>query len=360
MEPSVGLVHDYLLVMRGAERVFAAMAGAWPGAPVYTTLYDAHGTQERFVGRDVRTSPLQRLGSRQASFRHLLPLYPWAVGRLDVREHDVVLSSSSAFAHGVRPREDAVHLCYCHSPFRYAWHERETALGEVGAAARPALRGVLAAIRRWDVRASARVDRYVAISQLGRRRIAETWGRDAVVIPPPVEIERFAIGAAQEHVLVVGELVAHKRIDTILEAARRAGVTVRVVGEGPERARWATRFPEASFLGRLDDRALAAEYACARALVIANLEEFGITAVEAQAAGRPVVAPRAGGTGETVLDGTTGVLLDEVSVDTLAQALRYTDFDRMDSPAARRNAERFSVAAFQTALRREVGSLTGA
>ncbi len=360
MEPSIGLVHDYLLVMRGAERTFAAMADAWPAAPLYTTLYDPQGTQGRFAGREVRTSPLQRLGSQQASFRRLLALYPWAVGRLDVGEHDVVVSSSSAFAHGVRPREGAVHLCYCHSPFRYAWHKRETALGEVPPAARPALRGVLAGIRRWDLRASARVDRYVANSQLGRRRIAEIWGRDAAVIPPPVEIERFSIGVAQEHILVVGELVAHKRIDTILEAARRARAAVRVVGEGPERARWETRFPEARFLGRLDDRALAGEYASARALVIANLEEFGITAVEAQAAGRPVVAPRAGGTGETVLDGTTGVLLDEVSVDTLAQALRHTDFDGMDPSAARRNAERFSVAAFQAALRAEVRSLTEA
>jgi glycosyltransferase involved in cell wall biosynthesis len=356
---SVGLVHDYLLVLRGAERAFAAMADEWPHAPVHTTLYDPAGTRGRFAGRDVRTSPLQRLRLRQRGFRRALPLYPWAVERLDVAGHDVVVSSSSAFAHGVRPRAGAVRVCYCHSPFRYAHHERATALAELPRAARPLLGAALDRIRAWDADAARRVDRYVANSTVTRERIRRLYGRDAPVVHPPVDVERFAPGVPEDHVVVVGELVAHKRVGVILEAARRAGTAVVVIGEGPERRRLEAAHPHARFLGRVPDERLAAELARAKALVCATVEEFGISAVEAQAAGRPVVAPRAGGTGETVVDGLTGVLLDAVDAGTLAEALRHTDFDRFDPALARANAERFSTETFRARLRAEVERARG-
>jgi glycosyltransferase involved in cell wall biosynthesis len=356
---SVGLVHDYLLVLRGAERAFAAMTDEWPQAPIHTTLYDRDGTRGRFASRRVHTSPLQRLGLRQDGFRRALPLYPWAVERLDVARHDVLVSSSSAFAHGVRPGPGAVHVCYCHSPFRYAYHERATALAEAPRAARPALGAALRRIRRWDAGAAARVDHYIANSTITRERIRRLYGRDAPVIHPPVEVERFTAGEPGDQVLVVGELVAHKRVDVVLEAARRAGTGVVVVGEGPERRRLEAAHPHARFLGRISDSSLAHEYATAKALVCATVEEFGICAVEAQAAGRPVVAPRAGGTGETVVDGVTGVLLDEVTVDTLADALRHTDFDRFDPALVRANAERFSTQTFRERLRAEVERACG-
>ena len=357
---SVGLVHDYLLVMRGAERTFAAMADAWPDARVYTTLYDPVGTEFRFADHEVRTSWLQRLGIRQQGFRRLLPLFPGAVERLPVAQHDVLISSSSAFAHGVRPGPGAVHVCYCHSPFRYAWHERATALAELPRPLRPLANGALERIRRWDLEAQQRVTHYVANSAITRQRIAEHYGRVAPIVHPPVAVERFAGLEAEpeDWVLVVCELVAHKRVNLALEAAALAGIAVRVVGEGPERARWEAQYPGATFLGRVDDDTLTGLYLRARAMVVANVEEFGIAAVEAQAAGRPVLATAAGGALETVVDGETGVLVPG-TVDAFAQALRDVDFGRFDAAAIRENAARFGTAHFQAAMRREVQAAAG-
>ena len=358
---TTGLVHDYLLVMRGAERTFAAMAACWPDAPVYTLLYDRDGTEGEFDGRDVRTSYLQATRTGQAGFRSLLPLFPGAARRLPVGEHDLVVSSSSAFAHQVRARPGAVHVCYCHSPFRYAWFERERALQERGRLTRPALRLALAHARRGDLDAAGRVTHYVANSQISRERIQRYWGRDASVVHPPVEVDRFAPGAPQGYLLVVGEVTRHKRTEVALEAARRAGVPIKVVGTGPDLERLrATYAGSAEFLGRVGDDELAPLYAGARALVLANVEEFGIAAVEAQAAGRPVVAAAAGGALETVVDGETGVHVPDGDLDALAEALRETDFERFDPARIRAHAERFSTESFKRRLTAEVERVAGA
>jgi glycosyltransferase involved in cell wall biosynthesis len=358
---TTGLVHDYLLVMRGAERTFAAMAACWPEAPVYTLLYDRDGTDGEFDGRDVRTSYLQATRAGQAGFRRLLPLFPSAARRLPVDEHELVVSSSSAFAHQVRARPGAVHVSYCHSPFRYAWFERERALEERGRLTRPALRLALGHARRRDLAAAREVTHYIANSQITRERIQRFWGRDAAVVHPPVEVERFATGEPEDYLLVVGEVTRHKRTGFALEAARRAGISVKVVGTGPDLERLrATYGGSAEFLGRVADADLAPLYAGARALVLANVEEFGIAAVEAQAAGRPVVAAAAGGALETVVDGETGVHVPEGDLDAFAEALRETDFDRFDPTAIRRHAERFSTGAFRRRLRAEVTRVAGA
>ena len=214
----VSLAHDYLLVMRGAERTFAAMAELYAQAPIFTLLYDEQGTDRRFAGREITTSPLQRLGVGQSNFRRLLPLYPAAAGRLRPPSCDVVISSSSAFAHGLRAPEGAVHICYCYTPFRYAWDEQEFALGEVPAALRPLLRSQLRSIRKWDLAASRRVDAYIAISELGRERIKRCYGRDAAIVHPPVETHRFLPGTPGDSLLIVSELVRHKRVHVALEA----------------------------------------------------------------------------------------------------------------------------------------------
>ena len=353
-EPRVSLVHDYLLVMRGAERTFAAMADLYPGAPMFTLLYDPEGTRGRFAAHHVTPSPLQRLGARQSSFRRLLPLYPYAVERLRLPACDVVLSSSSAFAHGVRVPAGAVHICYCHAPFRYAWYEQERALREVPRALRAPLRLQLRRMRRWDLAASRRVDSYIANSQLTRERIERFYGRQSAIIHPPVETERFAVGTPGERLLVVSELVRHKRVHVALEAARRARAPIEVVGSGPEHDALAAEYPEARFLGRASDEELVRLYASARAVVVAAIEEFGITAVEAQAAGRPVVAARAGGALETVLDGRTGLLAEPDDAGSFAQAIRGLDALDFDPAQAVENASRFSVEAFGRRLSEHV------
>jgi len=340
--------------MRGAERTFGAMADLYAEAPIFTLLYDEHGTHGRFAGRSITTSPLQRLGVGQSSFRRLLPLYPWAAGRLRPAGCDVVLSSSSAFAHGVRTPEGAAHICYCYTPFRYAWYEEERALGETSPLLRSLLRRELRRIRRWDLAASRRVDAYIAISELSRERIKRYYGRDATVIHPPVETQRFKIGIPGDTLLVVSEIVRHKRVHIALEAARRARIPIRIVGSGPDHAALSEAYPEAEFLGRASDEELVALYACARAAVVPSMEEFGITAVEAQAAGRPVIAAAAGGALETVLDGQTGLLASLDDPDSFAHAMRRIDALDFDPARARENAERFSVDAFKRRLSKEV------
>jgi glycosyltransferase involved in cell wall biosynthesis len=350
----VTLAHDYLLVMRGAERTFAAIADMYPEAPIFTLLYDERGTQGRFASHPLTTSWLQRLQVRQAQFRRLLPLYPRAIERLELPASDVVLTSSSAFAHGVRVPDGALHICYCHAPFRYAWYEQERALSEVPAPLRRLLRAQLARMRRWDVAASQRVDSYVANSQLTRERIKRLYGRDAPIIHPPVETDRFTIGEPGEELLVVCELVAHKRVRVALEAARRARVPIQVVGSGPDHAALAAAYPQARFLGRASDAELVELYAKARAVIVANIEEFGITAVEAQAAGRPVIAAAAGGALETVLDGETGLLATPDDVDSFVKAISELDALDFRPACAVANAERFSVAAFRQRLAEHV------
>ncbi|HWX52111.1 MAG TPA: glycosyltransferase, partial [Solirubrobacteraceae bacterium] len=203
--------------MRGAERVFAVIAAIYPRAPIFTLLYDAEGTDQRFAGRDVTTSALQRLGVGQSSFRRLLPLYPFAVERLRPPACDVVLSSSSAFAHGIHIPEGAIHVCYCHAPFRYAWYEQARALSEAPSVLRPLLRAQLGWMRRWDLAASRRVDAYIANSELTRERIRRFYGREATVIHPPVETHRFRPGVPGDSLLVVSEIVRHKRVQVALE-----------------------------------------------------------------------------------------------------------------------------------------------
>jgi glycosyltransferase involved in cell wall biosynthesis len=356
----ISLVHDYLLVMRGAERTFAAIAQLYPQAPIFTLLYDEQGTNGRLAGRSIVTSPLQRLGVTQSSFRRLLPLYPHAIERLRLPPSEVVLSSSSAFAHGVRVPEGAAHVCYCYTPFRYAWYEQDRALAEAPAALRPLLRSQLRRIRRWDLAARRRVDTYVAISELSRQRIKRYYGRDAAIIHPPVETHRFTPGTPGDSLLVISELVRHKRVHIALEAARRAGAPIRIVGSGPEHAALREAYPEAEFLGRASDEDLVELLAGARAVLVPSIEEFGIAAVEAQAAGRPVIAPAEGGALETVLDGKTGLLVTPDDVDSFAQAIAGIDRIGFDPACAVQNAEQFSVAAFARRLSALVDETLGA
>ena len=349
-DPRVALAHDYLLVMRGAERTFAAMADLYRESPIFTLLYDERGTGGRFADRSITTSLLQRLGVRQRGFRRLLPLYPFAIERLRPAPCEAVVSSSSAFAHGIHVPEGAIHVCYCHAPFRYAWYEQARALAEAPLPLRPALRAQLSWMRRWDLAASRRVDSYIANSVLTQERIRRYYGLEAPVIHPPVETHRFSPGDPGDSLLVVSELVRHKRLDVALEAARRAGAPIQVVGSGPDYGALSEAYPEARFLGRAGDEEIARLYASARAVVVPSMEEFGITAVEAQAAGRPVIAAAAGGALETVLDGETGRLAALDDVDAFTRAIESIDELDFDPARAVENAERFSVEEFQRRL----------
>jgi glycosyltransferase involved in cell wall biosynthesis len=261
----------------------------------------------------------------------------------------------------VRPNANAIHVSYCHSPFRYAWHEREPAVEHVPALVRPLGRGLLRHIRNWDEAASQRVTHYIANSHITAERIHDYYARDATVIHPPVQIERFHSAPAEDFFLVVSEVLWHKRLENALQAAKRARQRLVVVGGGPDLKRLIALYgSDATFLGRISDDELASLYARARALVVPNIEEFGIAAVEAQAAGRPVIAADGGGANETVVPGETGVLVPYNDVDALAEAMLHTDFDRFSSERIRANSARFSEDEFKRRFMDEIGRVTNA
>src|SRR3954468_13694510 len=351
-QPRVALVHDFLLDVRGAERVFLALCDLFPQADLFTAVYDEIGTEGRFANRNVHTSFLQRTKPTARTFRAMLPLYPYAIEALDLRGYDLVVSSSSAWAHGVIPEDHAVHVCYCHTPFRCAWNEREASLNARKPLTRAALGVVFQRWRQWDWIAAQRVDTYVANSQTTRRRIAKYFNRDAAVVYPPVETSRFATTTPSEGYVVLSELMAHKRIDIAVEAFSRLRLPLTVIGNGPD-ARRLRRLagPTVHFEGRVSDARAAQLLAQAKALVVTATEEFGIAAVEAQAAGRPVIAYAEGGVRETVLDGITGTFFERPEAGALAAAVERFDALAADPAACRDNAERFDVAHFRHGLR---------
>jgi glycosyltransferase involved in cell wall biosynthesis len=352
----VALVHDFLLDVRGAERVFSVMADMWPSADVFTAVYDEAGTEGRFAARNVHTSFLQRVHPGARTFRALLPLYPLAMERLDLDGYDLVVSSSSAWAHGVHAAPEATHVCYCHNPFRYAWADLEPATGTRRVLG-PVLSPTFARWRRWDRDAARRVSSYVANSLTTRRRIAAAFRRDAAVVYPPVETGRFGPGPVGEHFLVVSELMAHKNIATAVRACTRLGLPLVVVGDGPEHRRLQrTAGPTVRFAGRVTDAEVAALMRSAQALIVTAVEEFGIAAVEAQASGRPVIALDGGGLRETLVEGRTGCFYARDDVRTLMGALRGFDPGAYDPEACVANAERFSVTRFRSELRAAVNA----
>jgi glycosyltransferase involved in cell wall biosynthesis len=355
MAPRVALVHDFLLDLRGAERVFAAICNAWPEADVFTAVYDGAGTEGRFAARSPQVSFLQRLRPSARTFRGLLPLYPHAIESLDLRGYDLVISSSSAWAHGVLPDPGAVHVCYCHNPFRYAWSEREATLAARRVPLRLPLGLVLSRWRQWDWIAAQRVDRYVANSRLTASRIRRYFGREADVLHPPVELDRFHPGRVGEHYVIVAELMAHKRIDVAVEAFNRLRRPLVVVGDGPELRRLrGLAGPHVTFTGRLPDTEVADLLRRARALVVTAAEEFGIAAVEALASGRPVIALGSGGVLESVREGETGAYYDNSDPDALAEVVATFDPLAVDPAACVAAAQRFGTERFQAALRRIV------
>jgi glycosyltransferase involved in cell wall biosynthesis len=358
----VALVHDFLVDVRGAERVFAVMTDMWSTADLFTAVYDEAGTEGRFAGRRVHTSFLQRVHPGARTFRTLLPLYPLAMERLDVSGYDLVVSSSSAWAHGVRAAPGATHVCYCHNPFRYAWSDVEPATGTRRLLG-PALAATFERWRRWDRRVARRVHRYVANSRTTRARIERAFGRDAQVVYPPVETHRFAPGPVDDHFLVVSELMAHKNIETAVRAFTRLGRPLVIVGDGPEYRRLRrVAGRNVRFAGRVSDAEVAALMRSAQAFVVTAVEEFGIAAVEAQASGRPVIALDAGGVRETVVEGRTGCFYPADRPEALLEILRRFDASAYDPAACIANAERFSVSRFRrelaaaiTAARRSAG-----
>jgi glycosyltransferase involved in cell wall biosynthesis len=341
----VALIHDYLTEMGGAERVVLALTRMFPDAPLYTSVYDAEACPE-FADSDVRTTFMQRLTRRKGVSKALFPLFPAAFRRLDLGGFDLVVSSSSGFAHHVRAPDGARHVCYCHNPPRFLWQPEDYFRGRL--VTRRLLGPALARLRRLDLEAARRVDEYVANSATVAARIRTTYGREAEVIHPPVDTGSFEITHERSgRFLVVSRLLAYKRIELAVEAATRFDLPLDVIGDGPDRRRLERLAgPSVRFLGRCPDDVVRHALSRCIALVLPGAEDFGLTPVEAQASGRPVVAFAAAGALETVRDGITGFLFHESRARSLAAAMARASAFALPAEQLRAWSERFDSRIF--------------
>ena len=351
--PRVALVHDYLNQYGGAERVLEQLHALFPDAPVYTSMYEPAAMPPAYREWDIRTSFMQRLPLVTRRHQVYLMAYPLAFESFDFSAYDLVISNSSAFCKGVVTGPDTLHICYCLTPMRFAWRYRDYIERErLGSLARAALPPFIHYLRLWDATSAARVDRYVAISTTVAARIRKYYGRHADVIYPPVDTSRFSAGGSPgDYYLTVARLVPYRRIDLVVDAFSQLGLPVKIVGDGRDRARLEARAaPNVQFLGRATDEELVQLYAGCRAYLFPGEEDFGIAPVEAQAAGRPVIAYAAAGALDTVVDGETGVLFHEQTPEALAEAVRRLEASSFDSRRIRSHAERFSTDVFREQL----------
>lgn len=369
----VALVHDWLTGLRGGERALDEIVRLFPEADLYTLVYVPGSTTPRIESRRIATSFLDRLPGAARHYRKLLPLYPRAIESFRLEGYDLVVSSSHAVAKSVRRPPGVPHLCYCFTPMRYVWDQADAYLGR-------GLRRRLAAplvrsLQRFDVRTSGpeRVSRFVAISKTVAERIRRHYGREARVVYPPVDVHRIRPSGRppEDFYLLVGGFVPYKREEIVLEAFRNLERRLVVAGDGPGRARLARRAPpRVEFTGRVSDAELASLYARCRALVYPQEEDFGIVAVEAQAAGRPVIAYARGGATETVRPleparrglrdaPPTGVWFDAQTPEALRDAVRRFEAaeGRFVPATLRAHAERFAPERFRAEFGREVEDL---
>ncbi|MEM6855271.1 MAG: glycosyltransferase [Planctomycetota bacterium] len=350
----VALVHETLAGIHGSERVLLSLAELYPDAPIFVTIHQTHVTRgTTFEGRDIRASFLDRLPWLRNRHRLLLPLMPYAVEQHDMRGFDVIISSHHAAAHGVLTRADQLHLCYTHSPARYAWDLYPEHLPPSKRS--PLKRYALHRFRQWDASAGLRVDEFAANSKHVARRIRKTYRRDARVIYPPVDTARFRHDREREDFyLVAGRMVKYKNVDVILEAFRSGERKLVVAGDGPESKRLRKRAgSNVRWLGPLKDSELADQLERCRALVFAGEEDFGMVPVEAMAAGAPVIALGRGGVTETVTDGETGVFFDQPTPEAVRAAVeRFEQQGVTAGPGELQcSAQRFGVERFEREIR---------
>ena len=359
----VALVHYWLVNRRGGEKVLESLCRMYPEADIFTHVLHPDCLSPTLRAHTIRTTFINRLPGAARHYQKYLPLMPLALEQLDLRAYDLVISSESGPAKGVITRADAAHVCYCHSPMRYLWDFYQDYLENAGPLTRLAMRPTFSRLRLWDAASAGRVDRVVANSRTVARRVARWWRREAAVVHPPVEAERYAaagMGAASERsgapYLCLGQLVGYKRADLAVRACSLTGRRLVVAGEGEELEKLRRLAgPGVTFVGRVDDAEAARLYATSRALIFPGEEDFGMVPVEAQAAGCPVIAYGRGGALETVRDGETGLFFEEQSVEALTRALDGFESGPGFAPEVLRlHAELFSESRFQTAMRAEI------
>jgi len=356
----VALAHDYFIQMGGAERVAEELHSIFPTAPMFTTVDRREELPFGLEKKNVRASWMQHLPVNTKNHRNYFMLYPLAVESFDMSDFDLIISSSSGYAKGVRKKKGAVHVNYCHTPMRWVWrYEDYAAREQFGGLKRKVLPVLLKNLKRWDLRAAAQPDLYIANSQIVADRIKQCYGREATVIPPPIDVGRFSIDEPDEDFyLLLSRLNPYKRLDLAIEACKKLDRPLVVIGDGAAReqlekiAGLKTRF-----LGRQSDEMVAKYASRCRALIFPGEEDFGMTPLEINAAGRPIIAFRGGGATETVIEGETGVFFNEQTADSLIGAMEEFESLSFDRRTLRGHAEKFDRQVFASRIREFVGNI---
>ncbi len=362
MFPKIALVHDWLTSFGGSERVLLALSALYPDAPIFT-LVASTPMLPAFAGKDIRTSFIQKLPFAQKHFRKYISLMPTAIEQFDLSEYDLVISSSHAVAKGVLTKPSTKHLCYCHTPMRYAWSLYFDYLAKPqfgGKIAKMIMPWSMHALRIWDVASAGRVDRFLANSQNVQQRIAKYYRRESTVVYPPIPVKATKPQGVprEDFFLIVSRLIPQKRVDLVVEACTKANKNLVVIGEGSELQTLQTiAGPTVQFLGFLPDNEVASYYERCSAFIFPAEDDFGMTPVEAMAYGTPVIAYGKGGALETVIDNKTGILFHEPSISALLEAFSEFDHNVFSAETIRNHALQFDEAMFKEAITKNVQTL---
>ena len=351
----VAIVHDYLTQYGGAERVLDELHAIWPDAPVMVALHSPDNLPNHYREWDIRASWLNRIPILNRKHQVLLPFYPQAFESFDMNDYDLVVSSSSGFAHGILTGPNTAHVCYCHSPPRFLWdYHRYVQHEQIGLAMQVLVNTQLTRLRTWDLAAADRTDVWISTSRHVQARLSKFYRKNSTVIAPPIDVNRFRVGRGRgKYFLMLMRLVGWKRPDVIVDACSRLGVEVVVAGDGRELARLRERAgPSVKFFGRANDEQMRALYRDCRALILPSEEDFGITPLEAMASGRPVIAYGRGGVLDTVVPGVTGTFFEEQTPESVMDAIMSFD-DSFDPGLLRRHAMQYDRVAWRTRIREE-------
>ncbi|MDD5590021.1 MAG: glycosyltransferase [Candidatus Portnoybacteria bacterium] len=353
----VALVHDYLNQYGGAERVLEAFCEIWPEAPIFTLVYNKKRTGGAFEGRRIKPSFLQKIPLAKSFHRPFMPLMPMAIESFDFSKYDIVISDSASFAKGVITRPNTLHICYCHTPTRYCWDDCHRYIKEFGYPSfiTKVIPFFLNYLRVWDEAAAQRPDKFIANSNFVARRIEKYYGLSSEVIHPPVKCDLFRIAEDAGFFFIVARFLSYKRVDVAIRAFNALGWPLKIAGNGPELNRLKKiAGPNIEFLGLVSDDKLRDLYGRCRAFIFPQEEDFGITAVEAMAAGRPVIAYRAGGALEIIKEGASGLFFDEQTPESLIKALKNFNDENFKPEIIRQEALAFDKEIFKQKIKQFV------